>query len=155
MNEIKWDAPEFVYHEKSKLWFTGSIVLAALLIAAGASQRNILFIAFVVIAEILVLFWGNEPPRTVRFLLSSKELAIGEEKTYALSDIAEFSVDAREDEAQVRCFLRLKKTIRPMVVLLVPAAEIDNVRIVFSHAGIHEKEWEPSLADSFESFMRF
>lgn len=152
---IVWEAPEFAYHEKSKSWFTASIILAALLVAVGAWQRNILFVSFVVIAEILVLFWGNEPPRMLRFSLSSKELSIGEEKKYALADIGHFSVDAREGTPWARFFLRLNKSIRPMITLLVPAAQTEDIRSIFLYARIQEEEWEPTLADSFENFLRF
>jgi len=154
MNEIRWDAPEFEYQPKSLVWYTTSMLLAALLVGMGVWQRNVLFVAFVVIAEMLMLFWGNEKPRVLTFSLSGKELRIGEDKSYPLHDITEFSVDDEGGGAWVRFFLRRARGFAPLVRIHVPKQLAPQVRSFFGER-FPEKEWEPSFSDTIEKLMRF
>lgn len=60
--EIKWQAPEYEYREKTVSWYWISIVVAALVIAFSVWQKNFLFGFFIVIAEMLFIVWGNRTP---------------------------------------------------------------------------------------------
>ena len=71
----EWSAPEFEYRPKSVSWYWISIICAAAIIAFAIWEQNFLFGIFVVIAEILLIAWGNEMPATVSITLTESELS--------------------------------------------------------------------------------
>jgi len=128
--------------------------IAAILVGVGVWQRNILFLAFIVIAEILVLFWGNEKPRLLTFILSSDELKVGTQKSYPLREIAEFSFDENGESEWARFFLRRTRGLAPLIRIYVPKNMASHVRS-FLGERFPEKEWEPSFSDTLEKFSKF
>ncbi|MDO8601919.1 MAG: hypothetical protein Q7R62_02220, partial [bacterium] len=76
--EIKWTAPESHFFEKTSRWYIGSAILAGLLVIFALWQGNFLFVLFVVIAEVLALFWGGQAPRTISYQLTEAGFIVGD-----------------------------------------------------------------------------
>ena len=70
--ETTWKAPEFQYRSKGVSWYWMSIIIAVAIIAFAIWEHNFLFGIFIVIAEILLITWGNEAPRTIDFYAHRK-----------------------------------------------------------------------------------
>src|SRR5271154_1210216 len=95
--EIKWIAPEFEYHEKDISWYWMTIIIAAIIIAFSVWQRNFLFGLFIVIAEILVIAWGNKTPRPFSFKMNEDGFEIGAEKIHSWKEFENWSTEAAAD----------------------------------------------------------
>jgi len=67
--EFHWQTKEYEYHEKDIFWYWASIIIAVGIVAFAVWQKNFLFAAFVIIAEILVLVWAERKPDTIEFML--------------------------------------------------------------------------------------
>ena len=98
MEPIEWHGPAFKYTPKTPLWYWGTIILALILMALGFWQRNFFLVIFVIIAELMVLFWGNQEPDTVKFRIDEKGIAIGQNKLYNYADLEGFAIVKTEDE---------------------------------------------------------
>lgn len=77
-DEIKWTAPESHFFEKTSTWYIGSALLAGLLVIFALWQGNFLFVLFIVIAEILALFWGGQVPRNISYKLDESGFTVGD-----------------------------------------------------------------------------
>lgn len=149
----EWSAPEFEYRPKSVSWYWISIICAAAIIAFAIWEQNFLFGIFVVIAEILLIAWGNEMPATVSITLTESELSIGNAKHYQVRLFESFSVDEQNDD-WAELFLTLKTKLRTPVKVMVPKAKTDEVRENLQTI-MPEIEFEPSLLDSLEKIIGF
>jgi hypothetical protein len=151
--EIKWQAPEYEYHEKGISWYWISIIAAALVVAFSVWQKNFLFGLFVVIAEILFIIWGNRTPRLVSFIINEAELTIGGEKAYPFKNFESISVDAMGNGWAELIFIYRAKLKTPFKVLFPEnrLAELrSNMRTI-----LKEVSYEPTLLDAIEKLLRF
>jgi hypothetical protein len=151
--EISWQAPEFEYRPKSVSWYWISIIISAAIIAFAIWQRNFLFGIFIVIAEVLLIAWGNEMPITMDFVLTENELSIGEAKRYQIKLFENFSVNDLGDDWTELCFIFKTKLRTPLKVLL-PKEKIEEARKDLKPI-LREVEFEPSLLDSLEKIIGF
>ena len=76
--DITWSAPESHFFEKTSTWYIGSAVVAGALAIFGLWQQNLLFVLFVVIAEVLALFWAGQAPRTLTYKLTESGVMVGD-----------------------------------------------------------------------------
>jgi hypothetical protein len=151
--ETKWEAPEFEYREKDVSWYWIVIIVAALVIAFSVWQKDFLFGFFIVIAGMLLIVWGNRVPKTVRFTLTDTALDIGGYKTYSMKEFESWSADLDDGEwADVAFYFSSR--IKPALSLIVPAATVAEIRINLKTV-LKEIEYEPTLVDSIEKFLRF
>jgi hypothetical protein len=151
--EIKWEAPEFQYHEKEVSWYWVSIIIAALMIAFAAWEKNFLFGFFIVIAEVLFIIWGNKIPHMMTFTITDEEIDIDGHKTYSLKEFESWSVDGHGDEwADILFYYRSR--LRTPLVLIVPEEKIGEIRKNITPI-LKEIEHDPTLIDSIEKFLRF
>jgi hypothetical protein len=151
--EIKWQAPEYEYREKTVSWYWISIVVAALVIAFSIWQKNFLFGFFVVVAEILFIVWGNRTPRMVNFTMNEAGIQVEEGKLHPLRDIESMSVDPLGDGWAELAFIFRAKLRVPFKVIF-PEGRLTELRNALKDA-IKEVPYEPTIIDSIEKLLRF
>lgn len=154
MAEINWTAPEYEYRPKSISWFWLSIIVAVLVLAVAVWQKNFLFGFFVVVAELLLIVWGNREPRRVRFSVSDKGLTIDGNKFYAWSEIENWSVREPGELEHGDVILNFRGWFRPNVRVLLPRDRFEEIKSAFGEF-LPETEREESLIDSLERFLGF
>ncbi len=152
--EISWDAPEFEYREKDVSWYWLSIIAAAIIVAFAVWQKNFLFGLFVVIAEILLIIWGNRLPRTVSFSMTESGLTIGAEKKYAFKEFEKMSVNEDTIEGWVELIFVLRERFKAPLIILFPEDRLPDLRL-HSKTILKEVPHDPSLIDSIEKLSRF
>lgn len=151
---LEWSAPEYEHRPKSSFWYWGSIIIAVLILGVAVWQKNFLFAAFIVLAEILVLTWGERPPRTLSFVLTEKGLTIGEDKFYPLGNFKGFSLDRESHDEWAGIILFFESHLRPSILVHAPHSETEEIAQAL-RKKIKELPWEPTLLDSLERFMKF
>ena len=92
MSEIKWKAPEFEYREKNSSWYLLAALIGASIVIIALWQRNLLLAVFMVIATIMVIYWGKQKPRVISYALTTDHFII-DDAAYDLEDFSEFYVD--------------------------------------------------------------
>lgn len=153
---MAWTAPEYAHRPKNISWYWLSIILALLILGLAIWQSNYLFGFFVLAAEILILVWGERPPRMVDFSLNEKGLTINGVKFYPWSDLKAFSVEeeSREHLDWVDIAIFSGHLVRPSLNIRAPHEEISQIREIFK-TKLKEMSWEPNFLDSLERLLRF
>ena len=151
--EIKWRAPEFEYREKTMSWYWLSIAGAALLLGVAVWQKNFLLAVFIVLAEILFLFWGNREPELLDFVLSDKGFAIGTNKFYPYSEIKDFGVGEVEGEWGVVVFT-FSRSFRPVMQVIVPKTNLPDLQKSLK-LFLPQVEVQETITDALERFLKF
>lgn len=154
MEKISWVAPEFEHHEKKVLWSWASIIVAVLLLIQAIISGNFLFGVFIIIAEIMVLIWGNRTPREILFELDNGNLIIEKREVHSLRELDHFGfIDLGEGEEYTEIALAFNR-LRPITRILLPKDIRPQVEKRLKLYG-HRKEMEPTLSDTIERLIRF
>lgn len=151
--EIAWDAPEFEYREKDVSWYWISIIVAAAIIAFAVWIHNFLFGFFMVVAEILLIVWGNRVPRQVDFTVTDEGIAIDGKKFYGFKEFESWSTDSLDDEWN-ETFFNFRSRVKPALKVLMPTEKLTEMRANLK-VVLREVEHQASLLDSVEKFIRF
>jgi|SRR3989344_6544 len=151
--EVIWQAPEFEYRAKETGWYWKSVFIAVAILAVAVWQRNFLFGFFVVVAEMLLIVWGERQPRQIDFKINEVGLRVGENTFYPYPQLEYFSVIPREGEWNEIGFHR-KGRLQPLLKVQVPKNKTgelqEKLELILTHV-----EHEESLIDTFERFMGF
>jgi len=151
--QIVWDAPEFEYRPKSVSWYWVSIIIAAGIVAFAVWTQNFLLGFFIVVAEILMIVWGNREPRIIEFAIDEHGLIIDGRKFHAFKEFDTWSAEAATEHL-TEIFFYFRSKVRPPLKVLVPTDRLDAVRTNLK-AMLKEVEHEPSVLDAIEKILGF
>jgi hypothetical protein len=151
--EIRWQAPEFEYREKDVSWYWLTIIFALFALAVAVWQRNLLFALFVVIAEILIITWGNRKPRIVDFAINETGVTVFSRTLYPYKEMESFSVEEPGEQWTTITFKFQRKLKMPLRVT-VPKEKIADITKRITEI-LPQTEPEESFIDDLEKFFRF
>lgn len=151
--EITWQAPIFEYREKDVSWYWISIIIAAIIVAFAAWQRDFLFGVFIVIAEILFIVWGNRVPPVTTFTVTDDAIVIEGYKTHRIKEFESWSIDMNAD-LPAELLFHFRSRVRPPLPVIVPAEKVAELRAGLETV-LKEIEYDPTLVDAIEKFFRF
>lgn len=151
--EISWEAPEFEYYAKSPSWYWISILISIVLLAAALWQKNFLFAAFIIIAELSVFHWAGAVPRDINFKIDERGVTRGQERAYAYAELEHFAFNQSGGEIKELIFKHRAK-IRPYIKMVVAPSLVPEIR---SHLAnfLPEEEYDEPMADALAKFLRF
>lgn len=150
---VSWEAPEYEYHEKGVSWYWITIIIAACIIAFSVWERNFLFGFFVVIAEILVIAWGNREPAILIFTLDENGIAIGPRKFHSLKEFESWSADDLAN-GWAEIIFNFKNHIKIPLKILLPDDKLEEVKKNLKPI-LKEVEHQTTLIDAIEKLLRF
>jgi len=154
-SEIKWEAPEFENRERDVSWYWISIIIAAAIIAFAVWQRNFLFGIFVVIAEILIIIWGDRKPRMVAFTLTEKGIGIELGKFHPFAGMENFSIDKSADgELWDTIIFHFHGKFKIPLMIKLPKKRLEEAKAIIKKS-LEEIDYEPSFLDSLEKLIGF
>lgn len=149
---IKWQAPEYHYHEKDVSWYWLVIILAIIITAIALWQRNFLFAVFTIIAGIVLLVWGHKKPSLIDFELNDQGLKIGE-SFYSKDSFSDFYL-IKEGGEWDKLLLKKKTKISSVLTIPTPKSEFDNIKKYCLNFWT-EAELKESMVDDISSLLKF
>ena len=114
--EIVWQTQEFKFNEKDLGWYGWNFFIAFILIILSIWQKNLLFAIFIIIAEIMVVFWSKELPRDVQVKIADKGVYINA-KLYPYEDLVGFHIlEQQHKELILETSGRLHRYVKIMII---------------------------------------
>lgn len=148
--EISWSAPESHFFEKSNRWYIGSAIIAGLIIVFSLWQENFLFVAFTVIAEILVLFWGGQKPRTIQYRLTPEGVVVGD-RLFRFRNITGYAlIESLGGPHYYELVFRQKQIASFYIKALVPNEQAPAIGD-FLEGRLERFEYTPSVSEALMS----
>jgi|SRR5579884_2501967 len=90
-SSLTWEAPEFVAHEKTALWYLSLLVgAAAVSVLLYFVTRDLITAGVVIVAALLLAINGAHKPKLINYSLDGAGISIGN-KRYAYEDFRSFS----------------------------------------------------------------
>lgn len=156
MNEVRWSAPEFEYHEKTHVWFLMVWGGVAAVILFAVWQKNFLFAVFAVLAGWLVARWGKERPKDVDYELSDIGLSVDGGVAHPWGEFSGFAIHRlhHEDEGFSEFVMQRKSRLGTFFKVLMPNSKIQEARHAANH-HLPEIEYEDSFIEHISRLIRF
>ena len=152
--EIAWQAPEFEYYEKDVSWYWLSVIVAVIVLSIAVWQKNFLFAAFIVFAEILILVWAGQKPKTVEFKINEQGLTIGGRKFYPYAEIVGFSADENGADEWPEIIFRFQRRLQPTLKVKAPKNRFGEIEKALAPL-VKKIEFEESFLETLERFLGF
>jgi hypothetical protein len=151
---MNWKAPEFTFFAKSTVWYTTSIVVALLLILFSFLRGNILFGIFVIVAEILVLYWARQEPSLLEYSFTDTGLSAGE-KFYPMNSLSAFSFVAdHPDDPYFELVFEPIKVSAKYIKILVPVDIVDGL-FAYIEDYLEEFDYDEGISEHLMKKLRF
>ena len=150
---------DFEYQPKTLGWYLATIIVALGLIFLALWQNNFLFVVFVIIGELVIIYWANRKPTEwrIEIEINKKTIKIAKdnfEKTFNLeNDFVDFGI-RNSSENFKELILRRKSSLRPFLEIYFPSVKEKDIRDIVSKF-LPEKEYPLSLMDSIIKFLGF
>lgn len=156
--EIAWVASEYHFYPKTAGWYLLSLLAAAVVFLIALWQKNLFFAIFVVIAEIILIYWAKRLPQTLDFKIDQKGVSIGHIKFYSYEELSGFCVQEFSDRADSpvagELILRTKTKLHQFVKIHVPKKHLESARS-FLKKFLEEIEYEDSASDIVDKLIGF
>ena len=149
---VKWQTPEFEYHEKSSDWYWAVGIITVGFFALAIILKNFLFALMILLAGFTFAMYGAKKPKTVSFALTSRGIKI-ENVLYPYDDLKSFWLNY--DPPRVKeLYIISKKVLLPQLSIPLGQANPNEIR---EHLlkFLEEKEIQESFADVIARFFRF
>lgn len=151
--EIIWQAPEYKYQHKDVSWYWISVIGVAILLLVAIWQKNLLFGVFVIIAEIMILFWAKRFPKILQFKIDKKGVHIGKLKSYDYENLIGFHIVEDDDELS-ELVLKTKNRLHLYIKILLLNDDIPKIKKALQE-HLEEIEYEESLIDHLGNIIGF
>jgi hypothetical protein len=152
--EIKWTAPEYIFHEKSADWYWWVGTVAVFLIAISVYYGNWLFVAVIIIGGFSMVLYATRPPRIIEYSATIRGIKT-DHQTYPYQSIEHFYIsEHRNKEKEVLLLIKLRKTMEPLIILPLGDAPIDEIED-FLLNFIDEQEIGRPIGQTFMELIRF
>lgn len=149
---VKWDASEFIDHQKSMVW-----VLPLALIAAVVATityfltRNFLSSIVLLMAGVSFGVFAYQKPRTLTYVLRGNSLKVGQ-KNYSYDEFRTFSI--MQEGGLYSIFLEpVRRFMPPLTIYFAPEDGEKIFDILARHIPHQEKM--PDAIDRFMQRIRF
>lgn len=110
-----WEFPEFIKHERSKVWYISFTVVFLAMLAYSYMTDNLLFAIILVIFAVLYLTSAKDEPKTMETALTEDGIFIGP-KFIPYEDIQNFYIIYYPPEIK-NLYLEPKNMLKPRIVI--------------------------------------
>lgn len=125
---VKWEAKEYVQHDKNAGWYVGFVVVELLLIALSVLLRWWTFTALIILSGISLLLYVVRPAREIKYSLTSKGLREGD-REYKFEDYRSFGI--LQDDTNFAIVLMPRKRFSPAVTVYFPKEKGEEIVDMF------------------------
>ena len=117
MQDVSWEASEFVHHEKDMMWYVGVVAVSIVLLGLSIWLHAWTFTALIVVMVAAIFFMSLRPPRVLHYQLSSIGLRI-DSTPYDYKDFRAFGLV--QDDAMYYITLLPIKRFMPAIDIYFP-----------------------------------
>lgn len=140
-DQIMWEAPEYIYREKSREWFISFWIIMAALFAVAVLFKNFLFAGIIVLTAFTVTLYARREPSLLRFEIT--RVGINTHRTfYPYSFLTAFWID-HLSVGSPKLLLVSSKLLMPMIVIPLGDQDPDEVRNFLNNYMVERELFEP------------
>lgn len=127
-NTIKWEAKEYITHDKNAGWYIGLVIVGLMLVALSVWLKWWTFTAVIVLCVVSLLIYVLRPPRKIKYAVSNKGLMEGD-KQYLFENYRAFGI--LQDDTNFAIVLMPRKRFSPVVTVYFPKDKGEEIVDIF------------------------
>ena len=146
---LRWSAHENVAHDKGPYWFLIPGGVALLFVLFGIFTRSYFFIAFVVIAFLVLMLYSNKTPRSIHFEIAPEGVSI-DGKFHKMAEFKSFWIFNKPNLKELS--LETSSLLYPFIHLPLGGTDPRDVKRVLG-VLLPEQEHKEFLSDHLARFL--
>jgi hypothetical protein len=135
---IKWQVPEYRIPDRSKTWYTATLIFTVALLFSCfftiegwrpiflGPESNFLFALIIIMGVVIMMINENRPPMIINIKLDSEGVTVGS-KFYDYDEFRHFSVIYKPKQSVKSLYMEFKNPIKPR--LSIPLRSLDPLTI--------------------------
>lgn len=152
VNEISWEASEYVHHEKSIAWYLIFAVVSAGIIAGTyLLLEDVISIIVVTMMAVTLLMFANRRPRALKYVVSDEGVKI-EDRAYAYSSFKSFSIMYYGEIESV--YLEPLERFMPPISIYYAPEDAEKITTMLGQY-LPQRQREPDFIDQLVHRIRF
>ena len=149
---LTWKAPEYIYHEKSFLWFIIAAIVAFLLVIYGLETYGWTFcVAVVVFAGVYYMFYRHKP-EIIDVKLSRIGVKVGRH-VFPYSNIRNFWI-VYDPPFVKKIYFRMMSKLHPDIFVPLDGVDIAEVKHILSKYVEEIKGKAEPISDTLVRFFK-
>ena len=148
---FSWQASEYIYYEKSPLWYFVILVLALLCIGVAIYFRQWILIAVIVMFVIVLIQYSRRKPQVRNYALNEQGIKI-DDKTYFFKQFKSFWIIEAAEETSLN-FEPLKR-LSPIITIPLSGVRVEDLRSILVKYLPERKRGE-ELIDRISKKLKF
>ncbi|MBU1730396.1 hypothetical protein KJ557_02480 [Patescibacteria group bacterium] len=148
---ISWEAPEYLYREKSSDWFWSVGIIAFAGVVSAYMFGNVLLAILILLCGFTLALFGAKKPRVISFSISRKGVRV-ESILYPFQNLESFWILEKEHENIL--LLKSHKMLTQQIVVPLGDTDPDQVQM-FLEDFIPGEEENESLAERIMDRLGF
>ena len=146
-----WEASEYVFHEKSTVWYLVLWVIAAVLVGGLALLHQWLSIVVVVVTALAVMVYSRKEPRTLTYALDDQGISIdGKLSSYHLFK----SYSAHQEVSWREIDLEPARRFAPRLTVLCEAENFDMIEEILD-GHLPRVDRDPDWIEQVTRYIKF
>ena len=150
---FSWEAPEFVYREKTKRWYTTSAIVLVIVILVALFMKNFFLIAVAVLSALLFYVYSKKQPRTVKFDIFTGGIE-ADNRFYDFDDLKTFWIFYNNPPDDAYVSIQTRRQYLPYLQLPMGEADPTTIREILL-LFLEEKKHKEEFINVVERILKF
>jgi len=150
--KLNWEAEEFSYYEKSRIWFLVGGAIFILIIAYFTIVRQLITAITFLLLGITVYIFSLKKPRKINCTITYQGIKV-DTVTYSFAELSSFWIFYEPPDFKV-ISLKHKKPYLPLIQIPIGEADPMKVRETLLPLLLEEEQEEP-FSDKLARYLKF
>ncbi len=150
LDEINWEAEEYIVREKNAWWYVGLVAVGLFFAGLAILLQAWTFLVVVVLSVVALVVYTLRPPRMLRYMLN-KEGLTEDKRLYPYEDFKAFGI--LHENGHFAICLMPRKRFSPRVTVYFPQTQGEEIVDAFG-ARLPMEEVKPDMLDNLIKFLR-
>jgi len=146
---VNWQAPEYIQHDKSPLWYIFFAVVVCVFVGAAIFLQAWTFVVLIPVMAVALMVYTHRPPHVINYALSEKGLYIND-MLHPMGEFKAFSVAQSANPQQNQLVLIPVKRFRPSLTVFFPS-EVGEELVDIIGAYLPD---QPYKLDAFDKIIQ-
>jgi hypothetical protein len=152
IQKIEWQAPEYIFYEKSSDWFWAVGIITIAVFLAALFLKSFLFAVLIILAGFSIALYGARVPKKISFLVGPGGIKI-KDRMYDYENLKSFWIEYNPP-IKKELIIESKKKFIPHITILIEDINPEKLRNYLLQFLPEEKK-EESLISIFFRWINF
>lgn len=150
-HEFSWQAPSSHRTPRTAQWYLVSIGVMLVCVVVALYQGNLLFAMFAVLAELFLLFLGQERPRQIVYAVNERGLSANGDILREHQELDSFAFHDMGGR-YIEVVFRPADTLKTYTRILIPRERVEDAKVFFGQRW-YEFQYEGGITDVMAQFL--